>query len=91
MMVTGNLEPSPGSIRHRAEYTLDRMPVHRRAQSRAYSHSYTMDTPIILPCRSLDWGRKPEYLEKTRRTCKNPHTYGSNPGPWSCEANVLTT
>ncbi|KAK3562480.1 hypothetical protein QTP86_034595 [Hemibagrus guttatus] len=31
--VTGNLEPIPGDYRHKAEHTLDRMPVYRRAQS----------------------------------------------------------
>ncbi|KAF4076546.1 hypothetical protein AMELA_G00216220, partial [Ameiurus melas] len=31
--VTGNLEPIPGGIGHKAGYTMDRVPVHRRAQS----------------------------------------------------------
>ncbi|KAF4078371.1 hypothetical protein AMELA_G00198480, partial [Ameiurus melas] len=49
--ITRNLEPIPGSIGHKAGYTLDRVPVHCRAQSHTHSHthSYTTDTPISLP------------------------------------------
>ncbi|KAF4081799.1 hypothetical protein AMELA_G00165290 [Ameiurus melas] len=47
---------------------------------------------------SLDWGRKPEYPEETPTArgehANSTHTWPwreSNPGPWRCEANVLTT
>ncbi|KAF4088384.1 hypothetical protein AMELA_G00082300 [Ameiurus melas] len=73
--VTGNLELIQGDIGHKAGYTLDRVPVHCRAQSYTHSHTHsyttdTLDTPISLPCMSLVWGRKPEYPEETGRTCK---------------------
>ncbi|XP_072362483.1 uncharacterized protein [Scyliorhinus torazame] len=54
--------------------------------------------PIHLICTSLDCGRKPEHPEEmytdTGRKCKF-HTDSilrlkSNPGPWSCEAALLT-
>ena len=54
--------------------------------------------PIHLTRTSLDCGRKPEHLEKTHadmgRLC-TLHTDSdpnrdSNPGPWCCEAAVLT-
>ncbi|XP_053468215.1 uncharacterized protein LOC128600070 isoform X2 [Ictalurus furcatus] len=98
----GNLEPIPGSIGHKARFTLDRVPIQHRAQSHTHSHthSYTTDTldmPVSLPCMSLDWGRKPEYPEETtaaRGEHANSHTeprWESNPRPWRCEASVLTT
>ncbi|KAF4073907.1 hypothetical protein AMELA_G00248550 [Ameiurus melas] len=46
--------------------------------------------PINLPCMSLDWGRKPEYPEETCKLHTRPR-WESNPGPWRCEAHVLTT
>ncbi|KAK3564612.1 hypothetical protein QTP86_023757 [Hemibagrus guttatus] len=56
-----------------------------------------LEMPINLQCMSLDWGRKPEYPEEPLRHGENmqtPHTRWrreSNPQPWRCEANVLTT
>ncbi|XP_056586499.1 E3 ubiquitin-protein ligase TRIM35-like isoform X3 [Triplophysa dalaica] len=54
--------------------------------------------PINLPCMSLDQGRKPEYPEETPEArgehANSTHTSRkreSNPQPWRCEANVLTT
>ena len=55
--------------------------------------------PVNLTLTSLDYGRKPEHPEETHadkgRTWK-VHTDSdpsreSNPGPWRCEAAVLTT
>ena len=65
-------------------------------------HSHTTDNfpemPINLPCMSLDRGRKPEYPEETPEArgehANSTHTRRrreSNPQPWRCEANVLTT
>ncbi|KAK3564329.1 hypothetical protein QTP86_014285, partial [Hemibagrus guttatus] len=66
--VTGNLEPIPIDYGHKAGYTLDRVPVYRRAQS----HTHTSHTLACyrqfrdaIQCMSLDWGRKPEYPEET--------------------------
>ncbi|KAK3553940.1 hypothetical protein QTP70_015331, partial [Hemibagrus guttatus] len=56
-----------------------------------------LEMPINLPRMSLDWGRKPEHPEETpeaRGNMQTPHTRRrreSNPQPWRCEANVLTT
>ncbi|KAK3559918.1 hypothetical protein QTP86_026955 [Hemibagrus guttatus] len=54
--------------------------------------------PINLQCMSLDRGRKPEHLEETPEAqgehANSTHTWRrweSNPQPWRCEANVLTT
>ncbi|KAK3539041.1 hypothetical protein QTP86_023628, partial [Hemibagrus guttatus] len=54
--------------------------------------------PINLQCMSLDWGRKPEYPEETPEAqgehANSTHTRQrreSNPQPWRCETNVLTT
>ena len=55
--------------------------------------------PINLTRTSLDCGRKPEHPDEThadtRRMCKlhtdSDPSRESNPGPWSCEAAVLTT
>ncbi|KAK3529512.1 hypothetical protein QTP70_031948 [Hemibagrus guttatus] len=54
--------------------------------------------PINLQCMSLDQGRKPEYPEETPEArgehANSTHTWRrqeSNPQPWRCEANVLTT
>ncbi|KAF4091748.1 hypothetical protein AMELA_G00040990 [Ameiurus melas] len=46
-------------------------------------HSYTtdtLDTPISLPCMSLDWGRKPEYREETP-TARGEHANSAHTGP----------
>ncbi|KAK3569304.1 hypothetical protein QTP86_026550 [Hemibagrus guttatus] len=87
----------------KAGYTLDGVPTHRRAHTHSHSltQSHTTDNlemPINLPCMSLDWGRKPEYLEETPEArgehANSTHTWRrreSNPQPWRCEANVLTT
>ncbi|KAK3547247.1 hypothetical protein QTP86_017814, partial [Hemibagrus guttatus] len=54
--------------------------------------------PINLPRMSLDRGRKPEHPEETPEArgehANSTHTRRrreSNPRPWRCEANVLTT
>ncbi|KAK3540044.1 hypothetical protein QTP70_023818 [Hemibagrus guttatus] len=54
--------------------------------------------PINLQCMFLDWGRKPEHPEETPEArgehANSTHTWWrweSNPQPWRCEANVLTT
>ncbi|KAK3563588.1 hypothetical protein QTP86_031457 [Hemibagrus guttatus] len=83
----------------KAGYTLDRVPTHRRAHTHSHSHTTdNLEMPINLPCMSLDWGRKPEYPERTPEAwgehANSTHTWrrwGSNPQPWRCEANVLTT
>ncbi|KAF4077238.1 hypothetical protein AMELA_G00205710 [Ameiurus melas] len=83
--VTGNLEPIAGSIGHKAGYTLDRVPIHCRTQSHAHSHTHlyatdTLDMSIILPCMSLDWGRKPEYPEETP-AARGGHANSAHTGP----------
>ncbi|KAK3539121.1 hypothetical protein QTP86_025059 [Hemibagrus guttatus] len=87
----------------KAGYTLDGVPTHRRAHTHSHSlmQSHTTDNlemPINLPCMSLDWRRKPEYPEETPEArgehANSTHTWRrreSNPQPWRCEANVLTT
>ncbi|XP_059506335.1 uncharacterized protein LOC125456831 isoform X1 [Stegostoma tigrinum] len=55
--------------------------------------------PIHLTCTSLDCGRKPEHPEETHADMgrmRKLHTDSclgreSTPGPWCCEAAVLTT
>ncbi|KAK3562067.1 hypothetical protein QTP86_027166, partial [Hemibagrus guttatus] len=57
-------------------------------------HSHTMDNlemPINLPCMSLDWGRKPPRHGENMQTPHTRRRRESNPQPWRCEANVLTT
>ncbi|XP_056608145.1 uncharacterized protein LOC130425787 [Triplophysa dalaica] len=68
-----------------------------------HSRTHTLRTifpemPINLPCMSLDQGRKPEYPEETPEArgehANSTHTSRkreSDPQPWRCEANVLTT
>ncbi|KAK3546162.1 hypothetical protein QTP70_024886 [Hemibagrus guttatus] len=97
--VTGSLCLSQASLGIKAGYNLDGVPTHRRAHTHSHSltQSHTMDNlevPINLQCMSL----KPEYPEETpeaRGENVNPtHTWRrqeSNPQPWRCEANVLTT
>ncbi|XP_053537974.1 catechol O-methyltransferase isoform X2 [Ictalurus punctatus] len=85
---------------YKAGYTLDRVPVHRRAHSHTHSHTHsyttdTLDTPISLPCMCLDWGRKPEYPEETP-AARGEHTnsahtgprWESNPRPWRSKIMV---
>ncbi|XP_053502224.1 fibrinogen like 1B isoform X3 [Ictalurus furcatus] len=60
--VMGNLEPLPGSIGHKAGYTLDRVPIHHRARSHTTDN---LEMPISLQRMSLEWERKLEYPEET--------------------------
>ncbi|KAF4089172.1 hypothetical protein AMELA_G00063740 [Ameiurus melas] len=72
---------------------------HNNTHTHTYSYTTdTLDTPISLPCMSLDWERKPEYPEETPAArgehVNSAHTQPqreSNPGTWRCEANMLTT
>ncbi|KAF4081431.1 hypothetical protein AMELA_G00161180 [Ameiurus melas] len=73
--VTGNLEPNPGSMGHKAGYTLDWVPIHLRAQSHSHSHTHsyitdTLDMPISLPCMVFGLG------EETGVPVGNPHSTG---------------
>ncbi|KAK3517923.1 hypothetical protein QTP70_027540, partial [Hemibagrus guttatus] len=94
---SGHGEPVPisGVIGHQGRI----YPGQSARHTHTLIHSHNTDNlemPINLPCMSLGWGRKPEHPEKTPetgRTCKL-HTWRrreSNPQPWRCEANVLTT
>ncbi|KAK3565660.1 hypothetical protein QTP86_014072, partial [Hemibagrus guttatus] len=79
-----------------AGYTLDGVPTHRRAHTHSHSltQSHTTDNlemPINLPCMSLDWGRKPPRHGENKQTPHTRQRWESNPQPWRCEANVLTT
>ncbi|KAK2819542.1 hypothetical protein Q7C36_021188 [Tachysurus vachellii] len=103
--VTGSLCLSQASSGIKAGHTLDGVPTHRRAHTHTLIHSrnHTLRTifqrcQINLPCMSLDQGRKPEYPEETPEArgehVNSTHTRRrreSNPQPWRCEANVLTT
>ncbi|KAK3522201.1 hypothetical protein QTP70_030032 [Hemibagrus guttatus] len=59
--------------------------------------SFTTDNlemPINLQCMSLDRGRKLECLEDLEARgehASSQRRQESNPQPWRCEANVLTT
>ncbi|KAK3522694.1 hypothetical protein QTP86_030107, partial [Hemibagrus guttatus] len=80
----------------KAGYTLDGVPTHRRAHIHSHSltQSHTTDNlemPINLPCMSLDWGRKPPRHGENMQTPHTRRRRESNPQPWRCEANVLTT
>ncbi|KAK3568130.1 hypothetical protein QTP86_031105 [Hemibagrus guttatus] len=76
--VTGSLCLSPASLGIKAGYTLDGVPTHRRA----HTHSHTTDNlemPINLQRMSLDWGKKPEYLEETPEA-RGEHANSTHPG-----------
>ncbi|KAK3561816.1 hypothetical protein QTP86_014395, partial [Hemibagrus guttatus] len=60
--VMGSLRLSQASLGIKAGYTLDGVPTHHKAQT------HTPDNlEINLQYVSLDWGKKPEYPEKTRK------------------------
>ncbi|KAF4090811.1 hypothetical protein AMELA_G00055690, partial [Ameiurus melas] len=93
--VAGNLEPIPGSIRHKTGYTLDRVPVHRRVQS--YAHSYIhygqfrhANQPTMHVFGLGEETRVPRENPKNMQTPRTWHRRESNPGPWRCEANRRT-
>lgn len=65
-------------------------------------HSHTKDnleTPISLQCMSLHWGRKPEEVSGGNPRNMGEHANAtdagqrrdSNPQPYRCEADMLTT
>ncbi|KAL7882886.1 hypothetical protein SRHO_G00005440, partial [Serrasalmus rhombeus] len=85
----GMLEPIPTVIGRKAGYTLDRSPVHRRAdrQTQTVTHTQGQFSMSNWPdCMSLDCGRKPENPEETHadtgRTCKlhTERTLATRPG-----------
>ncbi|KAK3561890.1 hypothetical protein QTP86_017449, partial [Hemibagrus guttatus] len=96
--VTGGPVPISGIIGHQGRIHPGRS-ANPSQGPHTHSHNpHNLEMPNNLPHKSLDWGRKLEYPEETPEaqggTCKL-HTYGrgreSNPQPWRCEANMLTT
>lgn len=62
-------EAYPKELVHKVGDILEGVPSHHRAQSHTHS----------LQQMSLDWGRKPEYLEETpkhRQNMQTPQTQG---------------
>ncbi|KAK3533842.1 hypothetical protein QTP70_032958 [Hemibagrus guttatus] len=80
------------SLGIKAGYTLDGVPSHRRTHtlSHAITH-YGQFRDANQPCMSLDWGRKPPRHGENMQTPHTRRRRESNPQPWRCEANVLTT
>ncbi|KAF4082662.1 hypothetical protein AMELA_G00154140 [Ameiurus melas] len=59
MRVTGNLEPIPGSIRHKVRYTLDRVPVHRNNMQTPHAQPRQESNPGSWRCEANVLTTKP--------------------------------
>ncbi|XP_053489568.1 dyslexia-associated protein KIAA0319-like [Ictalurus furcatus] len=76
----------PGATGHKAGYTVDGVPIHPSQGTITYTftlpliHYKHFGMPISLPCMSLDWGMKPEYLEETP-TARGEHANSAHTGP----------
>ncbi|KAK3538065.1 hypothetical protein QTP70_027417 [Hemibagrus guttatus] len=86
---------SQASLGIKAGYTLDRVPTHRRAHTHTHSHAithYGQFRDANQPTTHV-FGLG-EETPRHRENMQTPHTLRrqeSNPQPWRCEANVLTT
>ncbi|KAF4072305.1 hypothetical protein AMELA_G00261590 [Ameiurus melas] len=84
-MVTGNLEPIPGSIRHKAGGGSPS----QGTITHPFIHNNQPTMHVFGGNRSTQ--RNPPHHRENMQTLHTWPQQGSNPQHWRCEANVLTT